>query len=123
MNTPSNDININQGIIKEKNVINSLNKETNSSNGEFSCQHGCHQLFKSKRQKLLHHDKLDYICHEEKSNLINLIEHFNFAINKLIPTSKEKCNYKEYLNLVKQYKRTKNLSKDPIQFEILIQLK
>ena len=123
MNTPSNDININQGIIKEKNVINSLNKETNSSNAEFSCQHGCHQLFKSKRQKLLHHDKLDFICHEEKSNLINLIEHFNFAINKLIPTSKEKCNYKEYLSLVKQYKRTKNLSKDPIQFEILIQLK
>ena len=123
MNTPSNNININQGIIKEKNVINSLNKETNSSNGEFACQHGCHQLFKSKRQKLLHHDKLDFICHEEKSNLINLIEHFNFAINKLIPTSKEKCNYKEYLNLVKQYKRTKNLSKDPIQFEILIQLK
>lgn len=123
MNTPSNDINIKEGTIKEKNVIVSVNKEKNSSNKEFSCQHGCHQLFKSKRQKLLHHDKLDYICHEEKSNLINLIEHFNFAINKLIPSLKEKCNNKDYISLVKQYKRTKNLSKDPIQFEILIQLK
>ena len=123
MNTPSNDINIEEGIIKEKNVIVSVNKEKNSSKKEFSCQHGCHQLFKSKRQKLLHHDKLDYICHEEKSNLINLIEHFNFAINKLIPSLKEKCNNKDYISLLKQYKRTKNLSKDPIQFEILIQLK
>lgn len=123
MNTPSNDLNINEEINKEKNVIVSVNKEKNSSTEEFACQHGCHQLFKSKRQKLLHHDKLDYICHEEKSNLINLIENFNLVINKLLPYENQKKKYKEYYQLIKQYKRTKKLSKDPLQFETLIQLK
>ena len=66
---------------------------------------------------------LDFICHEEKSNLINLIENFNLVINKLLPYENQKKKYKEYYQLIKQYKRTKKLSKDPLQFETLIQLK
>ncbi len=122
MNT-SLDNNFNQGIIQEKRINGNLNEGNLPSHQEFTCAHGCNQFFKSNRQKLLHHDKLDFICHEEKSNLINLIENFNLVINKLLPYENQKKKYKEYYQLIKQYKRTKKLSKDPLQFETLIQLK
>lgn len=122
MNT-SLDNNFNQGNIQEKRINGNLNEGNLPSHQEFTCAHGCNQFFKSNRQKLLHHDKLDFICHEEKSNLINLIENFNLVINKLLPYENQKKKYKEYYQLIKQYKRTKKLSKDPLQFETLIQLK
>ncbi len=122
MNT-SLDNNFNQGIIQEKRINGNLNEGNLPSHQEFTCAHGCNQFFKSNRQKLLHHDKLDFICNEEKSNLINLIENFNLVINKLLPYENQKKKYKEYYQLIKQYKRTKKLSKDPLQFETLIQLK
>ena len=122
MNT-SLDNNFNQGIIQEKRINGNLNEGNLPSHQEFTCAHGCNQFFKSNRQKLLHHDKLDFICHEEKSNLINLIENFNLVINRLLPYENQKKKYKEYYQLIKQYKRTKKLSKDPLQFETLIQLK
>ena len=110
-------------MIQEKRINGNLNEGNLPSHQEFTCAHGCNQFFKSNRQKLLHHDKLDFICHEEKSNLINLIENFNLVINKLLPYENQKKKYKEYYQLIKQYKRTKKLSKDPLQFETLIQLK
>lgn len=122
MNT-SLDNNFNQGNIQEKRINGNLNEGNLPSHQEFTCAHGCNQFFKSNRQKLLHHDKLDFICHEEKSNLINLIENFNLVINRLLPYENQKKKYKEYYQLIKQYKRTKKLSKDPLQFETLIQLK
>ena len=122
MNT-SLDNNFKQGMIQEKRINGKLNEGNLPSHQEFTCAHGCNQFFKSNRQKLLHHDKLDFICHEEKSNLINLIENFNLVINKLLPYENQKKKYKEYYQLIKQYKRTKKLSKDPLQFETLIQLK
>lgn len=122
MNT-SLDNNFNQGSIQEKRINGNLNEGNLPSHQEFTCAHGCNQFFKSNRQKLLHHDKLDFICHEEKSNLINLIENFNLVINRLLPYENQKKKYKEYYQLIKQYKRTKKLSKDPLQFETLIQLK
>ena len=122
MNT-SLDNNFKQGMIQEKSINGNLNEGNLPSHQEFTCAHGCNQFFKSNRQKLLHHDKLDFICHEEKSNLINLIENFNLVINKLLPYENQKKKYKEYYQLIKQYKRTKKLSKDPLQFETLIQLK
>ena len=69
MNT-SLDNNFNQGNIQEKRINGNLNEGNLPSHQEFTCAHGCNQFFKSNRQKLLHHDKLDFICHEEKSNLI-----------------------------------------------------
>ena len=122
MNT-SLDNNFKQGMIQEKRINGNLNEGNLPSHQEFTCAHGCNQFFKSNRQKLLHHDKLDFICHEEKSNLINLIENFNLVINRLLPYENQKKKYKEYYQLIKQYKRTKKLSKDPLQFETLIQLK
>ena len=89
MNINSNNI-FNQVINEEQRIPENLNKLNNSSHQEFTCSHGCNQFFKSNRQKLLHHDKLDLICHEEQSNLINLIENFNFVINKLLPSTTQK---------------------------------
>ena len=122
MNTRSKDKIINKETIKEEKTI-PLKKVIKTSPQIFKCGHGCYDIFKSKRQKLLHHDKLDYICEEEKSNLMNLITNYNLVLNKLLPTRRQKKKYKDYLQLLKQYQKTKRLSKDPFQFEAIVQLK
>ena len=122
MKTRSKDKIINKEQIKQQKSI-SIKKVIKSSPQIFKCGHGCYDIFKSKRQKLLHHDKLDYICQEEKSNLMNLIANYNLVLNKLLPTRRQRKKYKDYYQLVKQYQKTKRSSKDPIQFEVIIQLK
>ena len=123
MKTRSKDkIIINKEQIKEQKSI-PIKKVIKSSSQIFKCGHGCYEVFKSQRQKLLHHDKLDYICQEEKSNLMNLITNYNLVLNKLLPTRRQRKKYKDYFQLVKQYQKTKRLSKDPFQFEAIVQLK
>ena len=110
-------MNINQNIKVETIENNKM------INPKYICSHGCNHIFKSIKQKLLHHDKLDYICEEEKSNLMNLITNYNLVLNKLLPTRRQRKKYKDYLQLLKQYQKTKRLSKDPFQFEAIVQLK
>ena len=54
---------------------------------------------------------------------MNLITNYNLVLNKLLPTRRQRKKYKDYYQLVKQYQKTKRSSKDPIQFEVIIQLK
>ena len=86
------------------------------------CDHGCHHIFKSMRQKLLHHDKLDDLCHNEKMNILILLEQFNICINKILP-DEEKEKYKEYILLIKNYQKSKNKMRDKAQFEALVHIK
>ena len=50
--------------------------------GKYQCMHGCNQIFKSRKQKILHHNKLDRECREEKYRLLELLEVFQKAIVK-----------------------------------------
>ena len=121
MNT-SLDNNFNQGIIQEKRINGNLNEGNLPSHQEFTCAHGCNQFFKSNRQKLLHHDKLDDLCHNEKMNILILLEQFNICINKILP-DEEKEKYKEYILLIKDYQKSKNKMRDKAQFEALVHIK
>ena len=123
-NNKKDSVNNNKIIIKIPLFDDEEKEETRKKSEKMiKCGHGCNILFKSERQKILHHDKIDYICSEEKRNLINLIQNFNLTLNKLLPSFRQRKKYKEYFTLVKQYKRTKKFSKDPIQFSAIILLK
>ena len=84
---------------------------------KYECKHGCNHIFRTKRQKILHHDKLDNICHEEKMNLLLLIEIFEDSINKLIPRELERRKFIEYTVLLKQIARVKKKAIDKIQMK------
>ena len=67
-NLSDNDIRIEIDSKTESKKIKEKEMEVNNNiyNKKFMCNHGCHHIFKSMRQKLLHHDKLDDLCHNEK---------------------------------------------------------
>ena len=109
----------NESINKEK-ISEEINKKYNK---KFVCNHGCHHIFKSMKQKLLHHDKLDNLCHIEKINILILLEQFNICINNLIPNEEEREKYKEYILLLKKYKNSKYKMTDQAQFEAILHLK
>ena len=109
----------NESINKEK-ISEEINKKYNK---KFVCNHGCHHIFKSMKQKLLHHDKLDNLCHIEKINILILLEQFNICINNLIPNEEEREKYKEYILLLKKYKNSKHKMTDQAQFEAILNLK
>jgi len=56
----------------EKTILNNLNDENHSTN--FSCNHkNCNLKFKTKRQKFMHHRKLEVECNNEKNSLIKIL--------------------------------------------------
>ena len=67
----------------EKNIPE--HKETNLFKVEnYKCKHGCNYKFKTKKQMILHHDKIDSLCFNEKKLLINLIESYKNSLDKII---------------------------------------
>ncbi len=110
-------MNINQNITIE------TIENNNMINQKCICRHGCNHIFKSIKQKLLHHDKLDKFCRYEKINILILLEQFNLTINKLIPNKKEKENIKEYILLLKEYNNLKRKIRDNGEFETIVNIK
>jgi len=132
-------------MYKEENIIsNNINSEINSNNTsktneisnnnylnlckkfkiiKYQCLHGCNHSFKTKRQKILHHFKLDNFCHEEKVNIMKLIQEYNKAIDILIPDKKEKLKLSGYKKILKQYNYVCEKSLDKAQIESIVQLK
>ena len=50
-----------------------------------TCQHkGCYHKSKTIKQKLMHHDKLEIECKNEKNNLFNLLNNFRNSIKDLL---------------------------------------
>ena len=114
-------------IIKKMNINQNIKVESNENNNIINqkciCSHGCNHIFKSIKQKLLHHNKLDKFCHFEKINILILLEQFNLSINKLIPNKKEKENFKEYVLLIKKYNNLKRKIRDNGEFEVIVNIK
>ena len=86
---------------------------------EVVCSHGglCHE-FKSKKQKVMHHNKLEKECLLEKNHIIGLISSFEKVINVL---KKEKGinleEYNEYKALVEQKEKTEKIISDKDLFD------
>ena len=116
-NKNDNEVNLNDNNI-EKNKNNEGNNEDKKFKVEKKeCKHGCNHTFRTKRQKILHHDKLDNFCHVEKMNLLLLIEIFENSINKLIPDEKERRKYIPYTLLLKQIGIVRQKTIDKIQMK------
>ncbi len=106
----------------EKNIPE--HKETNLFKVEnYKCKHGCNYKFKTKKQMILHHDKIDSLCFNEKKLLINLIESYKNSLDKIISDKKLKNFEKtdEYICLQQQIKKTKKSCIDKMQLECLIE--
>ena len=78
------------------------------------CSHGgiCHE-FKSKKQKIMHHNKLEKECRLEKNNILRLISKYEKTINELKNENEiikvlknEKQQLNEQLNDMKKEKET-----------------
>ena len=89
----------------------------------YKCNHGCNHRFKTKKQMILHHDKIDNFCFNEKKLLIKLIESYQNSVDKIL-SEQNLNNFKntdEYQILQQQLKRAKDCSIDKIQLESLIE--
>ena len=89
----------------------------------YKCNHGCNHSFKTKKQMILHHDKIDNFCFNEKKLLIKLIESYQNSVDKIL-SEQNLNNFKntdEYQYLQQQLKRAKECSIDKIQLESLIE--
>jgi len=87
---------------------------------EIICSHGglCHE-FKTKKQKIMHHNKLEKECRLEKNYIIRLINKYEKAIN-LLKEENEGISleeYDEFNQLVKQKNKTKIITSDKDLFE------
>jgi hypothetical protein len=111
--------------IDKKRTENFLNKKTENKFKiyKIQCSHGCNHAFKTRRQKVLHHTKLDVECSQEKLNLLILLEKFQKSIDLLLKFPKEKFSYRQYKNVIKQYNYTRTKVLDRDQFVVMLRNK
>ena len=87
---------------------------------EIICSHGglCHE-FKTKKQKIMHHNKLEKECRLEKNYLIRLINNYQMAINKLKNDNEgiSLDEYDEYKVLLKQKNKAEKITTDKDLFD------
>ena len=84
------------------------------------CSHGgvCHE-FKSKKQKIMHHNKLEKECRLEKNYIIRLISNYENTLNKIKNEIKDINleEYQEYQELKKQKEKTEKIASDKDLFQ------
>ena len=84
------------------------------------CFHGgvCHE-FKSKKQKIMHHNKLEKECRLEKNYIIRLISNYENTLNKIKNEIKDINleEYEEYQELKKQKEKTEKIASDKDLFQ------
>ena len=84
------------------------------------CSHGgvCHE-FKSKKQKIMHHNKLEKECRLEKNYIIRLISNYENTLNKIKNEIKDINleEYEEYQELKKQKEKKKKIASDKDLFQ------
>ena len=92
---------------------------------EILCTHGgfCHE-FKTKKQKVMHHNKLEKECRAEKNYIIRLVNKFENSIRDL---QKNECisldEIEEYKNVQLQRKKTEKVISDKDLFESVFSVK
>ena len=87
---------------------------------EIICSHGglCHE-FKTKKQKIMHHNKLEKECRLEKNYLIRLINNYQNAINKMKKDDDTISlnEYDEYKRLLNQKNKVEKITTDKDLFD------
>ena len=87
---------------------------------EIICSHGglCHE-FKTKKQKIMHHNKLEKECRSEKNYIIRLINTYEKAINffKNEKSGLSLNEYDEFKELEKQKDKTEKIINDKDLFD------
>ena len=71
----------------------------------FSCEHmGCNAKFKTEREKLEHHCKMEPDCLIEREELIKLVQKYKLLMNRIIEDKKINPKQNEIIsNLKKEY--------------------
>jgi uncharacterized Zn-finger protein len=89
---------------------------------EVICSHGgfCHE-FKTKKQKIMHHDKLEKSCRNEKNYIIKLIYNYEKAINYLKNQNDDLSleEYDEYKEVKTQKNKVEKITADKDFFDSL----
>lgn len=106
----------------EKNIVDPFaNKEKHQGISQNFCRHGCNKKFKTKKQKILHHNKLDTECRREKFYLITLIQEFHKTLEFLLEEYKSEDNSDyEYFKLLLKNAQKNVIDKE--QFGGIVQL-
>lgn len=99
---------------------NTILLSTKKKNVKYQCMHGCHQVFKSRKQKILHHNKLDKECREEKYRLLELIEVFKNTLDYFYPNKNILIKTHDYVDLLFQFKKTKKSIIDLDQYNGIV---
>ena len=93
---------------------------------EIICSHGgfCHE-FKTKKQKVMHHNKLEKECRAEKNYLIRLINKFETSLKDLKKSDKSISldEMEEFQNVQIQRKKTEKVISDKDLFESVFSVK
>ena len=89
---------------------------------EIVCSHGglCHE-FKTKKQKIMHHNKLEKECRSEKNYIIRLINNFQKSIKQLQKDENiiSLDEYDEYKTVMKQKNKTEKITTDKDLFDCI----
>jgi len=95
-----------------------LNEKVNECSTDelaFGCSHkGCFTKFKTKRQKAMHHSKLEKECKLDKNNLVRLLGKFRHTLN----TIKNKNQFKN-VEKNRKYQELRELYHETVQFKII----
>ena len=86
---------------------------------EIICSHGgiCHE-FKTKKQKIMHHNKLEKECRLEKNNILRLISKYEKTINELKNENEINLEeFNEYKELLEQKEQTGKIIADRDLFD------
>jgi hypothetical protein len=90
------------------------------------CSHGgvCHE-FKTKKQKVMHHNKLEKECRSEKNYIIKLIHTYQTALNLLKKEVEGLAldEYEEYEQILDQKNKTEKQISDKDLFQSLFSIK
>jgi len=67
--------------------------------GDFKCGHEkCENIFKTKKQKIIHHNVLERECQNDRNKLITLLKVFKINLRKLIINNSINTNNQKSLN-------------------------
>jgi hypothetical protein len=103
------------------NFINKFNVNNIENIFPYACRHiDCSHRFKTKKQRVFHHNKIEKQCKTEKQVLIKLIRNYKVALTRLINKGKVDITSVDYLKLKKTYKATEKVSSDIEYFHCLL---
>lgn len=88
----------------------------------FSCEHmNCNLKFKTAKQKLIHHNKMEPECRNERNLLIKLIKKFKELLSSLFLNQKiDVSDSSQYIDLKNFYEETESKLVDPDYFHCLL---